>query len=177
MWILHVGAANTSQGHCGCCQHFPGTLWVLPTLPRDTVGAANTSQGHCGCCQQFPGTLWVLPTLPRDTGCCQHFPGTLWVLPTLPRDTVGCCQHFPGTLWVLPTLPRDTQSPSFSNTAYSHLIFSTKHTGITVNKMASVSPLHQTGDDERILETELSCMILRIRLLKNLCIYPKYKLM
>ena len=44
--------------------------------------------------------------------------------------------------------------------------------GITLTKMAPVSPLHKIGDNE-----ELPHMILKIRLLKNFCIYPKYKLM
>jgi len=39
---------------------------------------------------------------------------------------------------------------------------SLKHRGITVNKMAAASPLHQTGDGEEVFETELSLMILKI---------------
>jgi len=49
-----------------------------------------------------------------------------------------------------------TFSKPLQQSLLSLLISSTEHMGITVTKMAPVSPLHQIGDDERYLKQNCS---------------------
>jgi hypothetical protein len=58
----------------------------------------------------------------------------------------------------------------------SLLISSTKHTAYYCNQDGSSFPSSQNWGWWEVFETELSRMILKIRLLQNICIYPKSKL-
>jgi len=76
-----------------------------------------------------------------------------------------CYQHFPGT----PSL----QTFASDSTVSSNFFHKTCR--YYCNQDGSSFPSSPNWGWWEVFETELSCMILKIRLLKNFCIYPKYR--